>query len=98
MNDRYNIQNQTEILQMKYVGTGHSDMTKWEWGTNMQRDSLASHIGHSSRLLYFSVAENVNPARMRVKFLNVVYASPEKMVQPVGPPPAKDNDTQLFPS
>lgn len=72
MNDRYNIQNQTEILQMKYVGTGHSDMTKWEWGTNMQRDSLASHIGHSSRLLYFSVAENVSPARMRVKFLNVV--------------------------
>lgn len=29
MQDRYNIQNQTEILQMKYVGTGHSDMTKW---------------------------------------------------------------------
>ena len=71
MNDRYNIQNQTEILQMKYVGTGHSDMTKWEWGTNMQRDSLTSHIGHSSRLLYFSVAENVSPARMRIKFLNV---------------------------
>ena len=37
----------------------------------MQRDSLASHIGHSSRLLYFSTAENVSPARMRVKFLNV---------------------------
>lgn len=91
MNDRFNIQNQTEILQMKYVGTGHSDMTKWEWGTNMQRDSLASHIGHSSRLLYFSVAENVSPARMRIKFLN-------KMVQPVGPPPAKDNEGQLFPS
>jgi splicing factor 3B subunit 5 len=62
-----------------------------EWGTNMQRDSLASHIGHSSRLLYFAAAENQSTARMRVKFLN-------KMVQPVGPPPAKENEDQLFPS
>lgn len=29
MNDRFNIQNQVEQLQMKYVGTGHADLTKW---------------------------------------------------------------------
>lgn len=28
-NDRYNLQNQVEHLQMKYVGTGHADITKW---------------------------------------------------------------------
>ena len=41
---------------MKYIGSGHADLTKWEWGTNIQRDTLASHIGHKSRLLYFAVA------------------------------------------
>jgi splicing factor 3B subunit 5 len=35
MNERYNIQNQVEHLQMKYVGTGHSEINKWEWGTNI---------------------------------------------------------------
>jgi len=29
MNDRFNIQNQVEQLQMKYVGTGHADLSKW---------------------------------------------------------------------
>lgn len=44
-----------------------------EWGTNMQRDTLASHIGHSSRLLYFAAAENQSVARMRQNFLTVKF-------------------------
>jgi splicing factor 3B subunit 5 len=85
MNDRYNIQNQVEHLQMKYVGTGHADLSKWEWGTNMQRDSLASHIGHHSRLVYFSVAENQTISRMKYNMIM-------DMIRPCGPPTKKDKD------
>jgi splicing factor 3B subunit 5 len=70
---------------MKYVGTGHADFTKWyiakviskliminrEWGTNMQRDSLSSHLGHHSRMVYFGVAENQSVARMKYNFIMV---------------------------
>lgn len=45
MGDRYNIFSQMEHLQSKYVGTGHSDTTKWEWLTNQHRDTLSSFIG-----------------------------------------------------
>jgi len=71
MNDRWNMHNSFEVLQNKYVGTGHSDMTKWDWSTNIQRDSLASHIGHKSRLIYMSVAQNETNFRTRINFINV---------------------------
>ena len=71
MNDRWNVHNSFEVLQNKYVGTGHSDMTRWEWGCNIQRDSLASHIGHKSRLVYMSVAQNESTYRSKYNFLMV---------------------------
>ena len=71
MNDRWNMHNSFEVLQNKYVGTGHSDITKWDWATNIQRDSLASHIGHKSRLIYMSVALNETNFRTRYNFINV---------------------------
>jgi splicing factor 3B subunit 5 len=77
MNERVNMHTSFEILQNKYVGTGHSDLTKWEWGNNIQRDSLASHIGHKSRLLYMSVAQNENSFRTKFNFLTVrIYYLP----------------------
>ncbi len=71
MNERFNMQSSFEVLQNKYVGTGHSDMNKWEWGTNIQRDTLASHIGHKSRLAYMSTAQNESIARTRFNFISV---------------------------
>ncbi len=62
-----------EVLQNKYVGTGHSDITKWEWSNNIQRDTLASHIGHKSRLLYMSVAQNETVHRTKFNFLTVIF-------------------------
>mmetsp|Transcript_75740 Transcript_75740/g.88097 ORF Transcript_75740/g.88097 Transcript_75740/m.88097 type:complete len:88 (-) Transcript_75740:169-432(-) len=85
MNDRYNIQNQVEHLQMKYVGTGHADITKWEWGTNMVRDTLASHVGHHSRLVYFACAENQTTSRQRYDMLM-------DMIRPTGAPPKEKKD------
>jgi splicing factor 3B subunit 5 len=71
MNDRWNVHNSFEVLQNKYVGTGHSDITRWDWGNNIQRDSLASHVGHKSRLLYMSVAMNQSTARTKYEFITV---------------------------
>jgi len=72
MNERFNMQSSFEVLQNKYVGTGHSDITKWEWVSNIQRDTLASNIGHKSRLIYMSVAQNESIARTKFNFLNVL--------------------------
>ncbi|XP_039255430.1 splicing factor 3B subunit 5-like [Styela clava] len=84
MGDRYNIFSQMEHLQSKYVGTGHSDTTKWEWLTNQHRDSLASYIGHPDLLSHIAIAENETRARVRFNVL-------ERMFQPCGPPPDRPN-------
>ncbi|CEM29097.1 unnamed protein product [Vitrella brassicaformis CCMP3155] len=80
--DRFNIHAQLEHLQMKYQGTGNADTTKWEWTTNIHRDTLASHVGHYSRLAYLAVAENEPIARIRFRCLQAIP-------RPCGPPPPK---------
>ena len=80
MNERFSFQNQMEHLNTKYTGTGNPDTTKWEYGTNLRRDALASHISHYSRMMYFSAIENESVCRLRNRML-------EDMVQPCGPPP-----------
>lgn len=84
MTERENLTNNFEVLKNKYVGTGHSDLTRWEWGTNIQRDTLASHIGHKSRLLYMSTAQNESMFKTKIMFIN-------KMLRPCGPPPSDLN-------
>ncbi|KAJ1419884.1 splicing factor 3B subunit 5/RDS3 complex subunit 10 [Ochromonadaceae sp. CCMP2298] len=83
--DRFSFNKSFEHVQNKFVGTGHSDMTKWEWATNQHRDTLASHIGHYDILSYIAVAQNDSIGRVRYQLL-------EKMLQPCGPPPVKDDD------
>jgi splicing factor 3B subunit 5 len=79
----------TEQLKARYIGTGHTDMSKYEWLTNQHRDTYASHIGHYDQLSYFSVAQNESIGRVRLQFL-------EKMVQPCGPPPPTKNVDRLM--
>ena len=67
-------------LYAKTVGCGNPDTTKWEFVTNIHRDSLASHVGHYSRLSYMAGIENESIAKTKLKFL-------ERMIQPCGPPP-----------
>ncbi|XP_037423125.1 uncharacterized protein At4g14342 isoform X1 [Triticum urartu] len=67
--DRFNINSQLEHLQAKYVGTGHADLTRFEWAVNIQRDSYASYIGHYPMLAYFSIAENESIGRERYEFM-----------------------------
>lgn len=74
------LNSQAEHLQMKYVGTGHPDTTRWEWAVNQQRDSLASYMGHFSMLEYFAIAENESIGRIKYNLL-------QKMIRPCGNPP-----------
>ena len=55
----------------------------------MQRDSLASHIGHFSRLSYMALADNETTARMKYKFLM-------RMCRPCGPPIAEKEKGKKF--
>jgi splicing factor 3B subunit 5 len=84
MSERENLQNNFELLKNKYIGTGHSDITRREFANNMQRDMLASHMEHKSRLYYMSIAQNENMFRTRINMLN-------KMINPCGPLSSKKN-------
>ena len=79
----------TEQLKARYVGTGHADMSKYEWMTNQHRDTYASHVAHYDQLVYMAVAQNESIGRTRLQML-------EKMIRPCGPPPpTKDIDKIL---
>ncbi|CAZ86087.1 unnamed protein product [Tuber melanosporum] len=84
MADKLRATQQLEQLQARYVGTGHADTTKFEWVSNVHRDTYASYIGHPPLLEYMSVATGEPMAKMRTKFI-------EKMIQPVGKPPEKED-------
>ncbi|XP_066352383.1 uncharacterized protein At4g14342 [Miscanthus floridulus] len=83
--DRFNINSQLEHLQAKYVGTGHADLSRFEWAVNIQRDSYASYIGHYPMLAYFAIAENESIGRECYNFM-------QKMLLPCGLPPERDED------
>lgn len=76
-------------LKARYLGTGHADLSKYEFITNQHRDTAASHIGHYDQLSYYAVAQNESIGRTRLNFL-------ESSVQPCGlPPKTKDVDKLL---
>ncbi|KAI1722033.1 splicing factor 3B subunit 10 (SF3b10) domain-containing protein [Ditylenchus destructor] len=80
--ERFHVLAQLEHLQSKYVGTGHADISRWEWITNQHRDTNASLIGHPDLLSHVAVVENETRARARYNLLC-------RMIQPCGPPPEK---------
>ncbi len=70
------------FMQAKYVGTGHADLSRFEWAVNIHRDSYASYIGHHPMLCYHAVAENESIGRIKYNFM-------QKMLLPCGLPPEK---------
>lgn len=87
LSDRMNINSQVEHLQAKYVGTGHADITLFEWTVNVHRDSYASYIGHHNMSLYFATVQNESVGRVKYEFL-------QKMLLPCGLPPAEEEEQQ----
>ena len=71
--------------QAKYVGTGHADLSRFEWAVNIHRDSYASYVGHHSLLSYFAIAENESIGRVK-------YNMMQKMLLPCGLPPEKEEE------
>jgi splicing factor 3B subunit 5 len=63
--DRFSINKSWEHIQNKYVGTGHGDMTKFEWLTSMHRDSIASYLGHNDMVTAMAVAKGCSVGRMK---------------------------------
>jgi splicing factor 3B subunit 5 len=78
--DKLRAQQQLEQLQARYVGTGHADTTKFEWTSNIQRDSYASYVGHPPMLSYMAIGMGECREKVRAQMV-------EKMIQPVGKPP-----------
>jgi len=80
---RYNINSQIEHLQMRYVGTGHADISKFEWIVHQHRDMYASFIGHNDISAYYSIAQNESLGRVRYQMLM-------KMIKPCGEAPKEE--------
>ena len=84
--DRFNVNltlsRNWEYLKARYVGTGNPDTTREEWITNVQRDTLASGVGHVDQLAFCALASNQSLERTRMEMLN-------KLVRPI-PKPAQD--------
>ncbi|KAM7220080.1 Splicing factor 3B subunit 5/RDS3 complex subunit 10 [Rhypophila decipiens] len=85
MADKLRTQQELERLQAKYIGTGHPDTTSWEWKTNIQRDTSASIVGHPPLLALVALAQNEPTAKVRARLIR-------SMIQPAGPPPAREGD------
>jgi len=67
------------------VGTGHADLTRFEWAVNIHRDSYASFVGHHALVSYLALAENESIGRQK-------YTCLQKMLQPCGLPPQPKED------
>mmetsp|Transcript_12894 Transcript_12894/g.24382 ORF Transcript_12894/g.24382 Transcript_12894/m.24382 type:complete len:84 (+) Transcript_12894:73-324(+) len=57
--DRFNINSQLEHLQAKYVGTGHPDIHRFDWMTNIHRDTYSTMIGNHNMISYVALCQNV---------------------------------------
>ncbi|EED20075.1 splicing factor 3B subunit 10 (SF3b10), putative [Talaromyces stipitatus ATCC 10500] len=80
MADKLRTLQNLEALQTRYVGTGHADTTKYEWTSNIVRDSYASYIGHPPLLEYMAIG--IGEPKEKVRSMMI-----EKMIRGAGNPP-----------
>lgn len=80
MADKLRTMQNLEAMQARYVGTGHADTTKYDWTSNIVRDSYASYIGHPPLLSYMAVGMGESKEKVRAQMI-------EKMVRGAGNPP-----------
>lgn len=67
------------------MGTAHADLSKYDWLSNIHRDTNASIIGHPALLNYHALALGLTRSEVRTGMI-------EGMVLPCGPPPEKQDD------
>ncbi|KAF8205625.1 splicing factor 3B subunit 5/RDS3 complex subunit 10 [Mycena galopus ATCC 62051] len=83
-NVRYTANTQLEHLHARYTGTGHGDLSKYDWVTHQHRDTLASIVGHPTLTSFWHRGRRIQGP--------IKFEMTEKMLQPCGPPPRKDED------
>jgi splicing factor 3B subunit 5 len=81
MADKLRTQQQLEQLQARYIGTGHADTTKFEWTSNIARDSYASYVGHPQLLQYMAIGMGERKEKVRLQMIEVST--------PLPPPPGR---------
>jgi splicing factor 3B subunit 5 len=69
--DKLRAQQQLEQLQARYVGTGHADTTKFEWTSNIARDTYASYVGHPPLLQYMAIGMGEPKEKVRAMMIEV---------------------------
>ncbi|KAF1985307.1 SF3b10-domain-containing protein [Aulographum hederae CBS 113979] len=84
--DKLRAQQQLEQLKARHVGTGDGDTTKFEFASNVLRDTYASMIGHPSLLRYTALAMG----EPREKVRNMLI---EKMAAPLVKPATEEKPT-----
>lgn len=89
MADKLRTLQNLEALQTRYVGTGHADTTKYEWTSNIVRDSYASYIGHPPLLEYMAIGIGAPKEKVRTMMI-------EKMIRGAGNPPEVMDSNILF--
>ncbi|KAF9077494.1 splicing factor 3B subunit 5, partial [Rhodocollybia butyracea] len=82
---RYTANTQLEHLHARYTGTGNTDPPDSDWLTHQHRDTLSSIVGHSTLTSFLAIADGEATARVK-------FEMTERMLQPCGPPPKKDDD------
>ncbi len=71
--DKLRTAQELERRQAKYVGTGHADVSSWEWRTNIYRDTYASIVGHAPLVSWIALAENEPSSKVRFALIQVCY-------------------------
>jgi splicing factor 3B subunit 5 len=85
LQDRFNINAQNELLATKYVGTGHADISRFEWNAHIKRDTYASIVGHHHLAAYQAIGENESIGRIKFK-------CKQSMLLPCGVPPEQEDE------
>lgn len=75
--DRYNFNKSFSHIKKKYIGTGDSDISKFDWAVEQHRDTISTYLGHSDMLLYFSSAQNESIGRTKYDLLEVIEKEKE---------------------
>ncbi|KAL4269190.1 Splicing factor subunit [Pleurotus pulmonarius] len=70
---RYTANTQLEHLHARYTGTGHADLTKYEWLTHQHRDTLASIVGHPTLTSYLAIADGEAIGRTKFEMTEVCF-------------------------
>ncbi|KAJ7465315.1 splicing factor 3B subunit 5/RDS3 complex subunit 10, partial [Mycena latifolia] len=82
---RYSANTQLEHLHARYTGTAVPDALRSDWVTHQHRDTLASIVGHPTLTSFLTIADSESLGRIKFEIT-------ERMLQPCGPPPQKDDD------